>query len=377
MVNKRNLLATENISEAVKISDVIIVCLPTPVDEQKTPDYSAIDMACKKVAETLRKESLVIVTSTVGPGIVENRIIPLLERYSVLKAGKDFGVASSPERGAPGKMLENLYSIPRVVGGIDTQSTDVASWLYEAALGVRIIRVSNPKTANAIKLMENVFRDVNIALVNEIALLYEKLGIDTIEVIDACATKYNFMPHYPSAGVGGSCLPQNSYYLIFEGTKVGNIPQLIRLAREINDRMPDYVVELVSKALIEAGKTVDHVKVAILGITYKPNVRDIRLTPMEKVVTKLVGIGARLTIFDPYFKNENVFGLKASNSMEEAVEGSDCVVIGTAHKEFYQIDLKVLWNLCRKPAALVDTCNTVNPEKARKCGFVFRGVGRA
>jgi nucleotide sugar dehydrogenase len=376
IVMKGNLKATTNVSEAVRASDSVIICVPTPVDEQKVPDYSAIEKACKETAKALKEGALVIIESTVGPGTVENMVVPILEKGSNMKVCRDFGVASCPERGDPGRMLENLYSVPKVIGGMDSRSADVASWLYEAALGVKVIKVRDPKTANAVKLTENLFRDVNIALANEFALLYEKLGIDTIEVINACATKYNFMPHYPGAGVGGPCLPQNSYYLIVEGIKVGNIPYLIRMAREINDRMPEHVVALVAEALNDVGKTIKGSRIAVLGVTYKPDVRDLQLTPMEKVVHKLVEMGGIVSIYDPMFRNEVIFGIKTTNSLKDAAAGSDCIVIGTSHKEFRSLNLAEIWSICRKPAALVDARNAIQPEAAKKCGFAFRGVGR-
>jgi len=376
-VRRGNLRATTSIFEAVRTSDVSIICVPTPVDEQKVPDYTAIKKACTEIAKAMKNESLVIVESTVGPGTVENMLVPLLEKISGMKVCRDFGVASCPERGNPGKMLENLRSVPRIVGGINKKSTNVASWLYEAAFGVKVVKVSNPKTANAVKLTENLFRDVNIALANEFALLYERLGIDTIEVINACATKYNFMPHYPGAGVGGPCLPSNSYYLIVEGIKVGNIPYLIRMAREINDRMPEHVIALISEALNDVGKTVRGSKIAVLGVSYKPDLRDLQLTPLEKIVEKLQNMGAKISIYDPMFKGEEVFGIKVSNSVAEATSTADCVVIGTAHSEFRNLNLEQLANAVKKPAAFVDSRHIVEPEKVKKAGFAYRGIGRS
>jgi nucleotide sugar dehydrogenase len=369
--------ATDDVSSAGEKSDVLIICVPTPVDEQKIPDYSAIEKACNDVAKTLKRESLVIIESTVGPGTVENMVVPLLEKHSGMKVCKDFGVASCPERGDPGRMLENLRSVPRIVGGIDSKSADVAAWLYEAAFGVKVVKVSNPKTANAVKLTENLFRDVNIALSNEFAILYEKLGIDTKEVIEACATKYNFMPHYPGPGVGGPCLPQNPYYLIVEGMKVGNIPYLVRMAREINDRMPEHTVMLVTEALNDVGKTVKGAKIAILGVAYKPNVHDIQLTPVNKIFNQLKQMGALITIYDPMFVGEEVFSVKCSESLAKAVKNADCIVIGTAHREFKKLDLADLAQLSRMPAAFVDARHVVDPLEVTKRGFAYRGVGRA
>ena len=376
MVKEKRLKAVTDIPSAVKQADVILICVPTPVDENKVPDYSMIKKACINTAKALRKGSLVIIESTVGPGTVENLIIPLLEKKTKMKAGVEFGVASCPERADPGKILHDLKTVPRIIGGINSKSAETAAAIYKAVLGVGVVKVSNPKTANAVKLTENLFRDVNIALANEFAILYEKLGIDTIEVIEACSTKYNFMPHYPGAGVGGPCIPQNPYYLIVEGIKVGNIPYLVRMAREINDRMPEHVITLVSKALNDARKTIQGSKIALLGISYKPGIRDIQLTPMEKVYHDLRSMGASIKIYDPMYKGEKVFGIKAAETLDEAAEDADCIIIGTAHKEFFSLDLAFLAKICSMPAALVDTRHVVNRFKVEKHGFVYRGVGK-
>lgn len=269
-----------------------------------------------------------------------------------------------------------MKSLPRIIGGVGKAWTDLTVALYEAALGVKAIKVSDPKTANAAKLTENLFRDVNIALANEFALLFEDLGVDAIEVINACASKYNFMPHYPGIGVGGPCLPANSYYLISEGVKSGNIPYLIRLAREINDRMPEHVVELTSEALNEAGKTVRGSRIAILGVAYKPEIKDIQLTPVEPVVVRLRDMGATVKIYDPMFKGDHVFGLKVDETLEEAIKGADCIVVGTAHSEFRNLDLAELSRMMKSKPAFVDTRNVVQPALVAKAGFAYRGVGR-
>jgi nucleotide sugar dehydrogenase len=375
-VKNGQLRATTDYETAISQSDFIIVCVPTPVDYAKTPDYSTVIAVCKKVGKLLRQGEVVIIESTVGPGTVENLIKPILESESGLRAGTDFGLASCPERSDPGNIISNMRTVPRVVGGINQHCTDIVADLYETLLNVKVYKVSDPKTANAVKLTENLFRDVNIALANEFALVYEKLGIDAIEVIRACASKYNFMPHYPGAGVGGPCLPSNSYYLISEGVKAGNIPYLVRAAREINDRMPDHVVELVSEALNEVGKTVRGSKIAILGVAYKPEIKDVQLTPIEHVCNNLSRLGAMLDIYDPMFPGEEVFGYPTRRSLAQAVNGADCIVIGTAHKEFIAMDLKLLVQLAESPAALVDARNVVNPKDAIAVGFSFRGIGR-
>jgi len=377
VVSEGRLKATVEPTEAISKGDFILVCVPTPVDETKAPDYSAVQKAARTIGKSLRRGSIVVIESTIGPGVAEEMVKPILEAESGLEAGSGFGLASCPERSDPGNILVNMKSLPRIIGGLDEATTDLVATLYEAVLGVKAIRVSNPKTANAVKLTENLFRDVNIALANEFALLFEKIGIDSIEVINACASKYNFMPHYPGAGVGGPCLPSNSYYLISEGVRAGNIPYLIRMAREINDRMPDHVVELTSEALNEAGKTVRGSRIAVLGVAYKPNIKDVQLTPLRRVIERLQEMGATVELYDPMYRGESVLGLQGSTSLEKAVRKADCIVLGTAHSEFRNLDLSHLSVLASKRAALVDARNMVSPKEAKQHGFAYRGVGRA
>ncbi|MDA4126121.1 MAG: nucleotide sugar dehydrogenase [Thaumarchaeota archaeon] len=373
-VKAKRLQATTDIGKAVSRSDISIISVPTPVDDRKSPDYSAVKSASSTIGRSLRRGSIVVVESTVGPGTAENLIQPLIEAESGLKGGRDFGLASAPERSDPGNILANMGTIPRVVGATDSRSLGVVSALYQTALGVKVIQVRNPKTANAIKLTENLFRDVNIAFANEFSLLFEKLGIDAIEVINGCASKYNFLPHYPGAGVGGPCLPSNSYYLISEGVRAGNIPYMIRMAREINDRMPDHVVQLVSEALNEVGKTVRGSKIALLGVAYKPNIKDVQLTPAEGIWRRLAEMGGEMSIHDPMYEGDVVFGTKVK-SMDEAVRGTDCIVIATGHREYKSLNLQGLAKMMRS-RVLVDGRNLVDPEAAIRAGFAYRGVGR-
>jgi nucleotide sugar dehydrogenase len=375
-VSEKRLDATTKPENAVSSSDFIIICVPTPVEETKSPNYAAVRAASLAVGKSLSRGSIVILESTVGPGVVEDLVGPIIQAESGIKAGTGFGLASCPERSDPGSIVKNMHSVPRIIGSSDEHCTDLVAALYEEGLGVKVVRVRNAKTANAVKLTENLFRDVNIALANEFALLYENFGIDTVEVINACATKYNFMPHYPGAGVGGPCLPSNPYYLIVEGLKVGNIPYLIRLAREVNDRMPDHMVELTSEALNEVRKTIGGSRIAILGIAYKPGVKDVQLTPVERIVRRLLDMGATVEAYDPMFVGEKAIGIKVLKTVEDVVKGADCIVIGTAHEEFKKLDLRSLSRLTNNRAAIVDGRNVIDPQEARKAGFAFRGVGR-
>ena len=374
-VNQGKLRATTEIASAVSKSDFIIVCVPTPVDEKKIPDYSAIIDVSKIISNNVVKGSIVIIESTVGPGTVENLIIPLIEQNG-LKAGKDFGVASCPERANPGEILHSLRTVPRIVGGIDWKTVEAVTTFYEAVFNVEIIKVSDLKTANAVKLTENIFRDTNIALMNELAILYEKLGIDVIKVIEACTTKWNFAPHYPGPGVGGPCLPANPYYMIHEGVKVGYIPYLIRMAREVNDRMPEHVIKLITEALNEVKKHIKGSKIALLGVSYKADVRDLQMTPIKQIFNPLKKMGAKISFYDPYFRGENIFHTKSSSSYIDAVKDADCIVIGTAHKEFAQIDLEKIAKEANMPAAIVDAKAVFSSSDIKNHGFSFRGIGR-
>lgn len=376
VVAKGRISATTSTLAVASISDLIIICVPTPIDSTKSPDYSCIISAAKEVGSALRSGSIVVVESTVGPGTVEGLVRDVLEKASGMRAGVDFGLAACPERSDPGSIIKNLGTVPRIIGADSERTTEVVAAIYESAFGVKVVRVSNAKTANAVKLTENLFRDVNIALANEFALLFERLGIDTLETINACASKYNFVPHYPGGGVGGPCLPSNSYYLITEGLKAGNIPYIVRMAREINDRMPEHVVELVGEAMNEAGKTIRGSKIAVLGVAYKPNIKDTQQTPVARVCEKLVQMGATIEVYDPMFAGEKALGFQVKNSLAEAVRDADCVVIGTAHKEFKDLSLRHLASIVSGPAALVDSRNVVDPMLAADAGFSYRGVGR-
>ena len=240
VIENKKFIATTKINESIKNSDIIIVCLPTPLENKsKKTDYQFLLKGCSEIAKFMKKNSLVIIESTVGPGIVENEVIPVLEKESHLVAGKDFGVASCPERANPSTILTDFNKIPRVVGGINDKSIKFASKLYQFVFKIKVISVKNCKTANAVKVVENVFRDVNVAFINEIAIFCDRMGIDVNELIEGCKTKYNFIPHFPGPGVGGPCLPVNPYQLL-DAPESKDILQIVRTARIINSEMPKY-----------------------------------------------------------------------------------------------------------------------------------------
>jgi len=374
-ISSGNFRASTDVPASINEADVIIICVPTPVDSNKNPNYSALMAVSQDLVKGLKKGSLVIVESTIAPGVVEEIITPFIKENTNFVIGKDLGIVSCPERADPGKILGCLKTVPRIVGGIDERSGNLAGALYKAVMGVKIVKVSNPKTANAVKLTENIFRDVNIALINELAILYEKIGINIIETIGAATTKWNFIPHYPGPGVGGPCLPANPYYLIQVANRVGYIPYLVRLAREINDRMPDNIVNLIFEALNGIGKAIKGSKVAVLGISYKSGVKDIQNAPAERVVNSLKKFGTMITCYDPLFENEIVFGMPMEESVEVAIQDADAVVFLTAHAEFKELNLEDLTRFVKLPTVIVDTRNIFDQNEVKSAGFAYRGLG--
>jgi len=232
------------------------------------------------------------------------------------------------------------------------------------------------KTANAVKLTTNVFRDINIAFVNELALLFEKLGIDVIEVLEAAKTKYNFQIHYPGAGVGGPCLPVNSYQILNSAKSIGmNTFNMVEAGRAINEKMPFHVVELLLDAFKQVKKDIANSKILVLGITYKPDVKDIQISPVEDIVKKLLELNTNVKIYDPYFKSETVFGIKTENDFVESLDGVDAIVLATAHQEFHDLEPAFLAPRMKTPI-VVDARGVMDPYLSNKAGLIFRGLGR-
>lgn len=381
VMKNNKFFVTTNYREAMKEADVVIICVPTPVTSDKIPDYSSIIEVCNNGLTFLKKDDLVIVESTISPGTIEQLIVPLIKKSARLNAGIDYGIACCPERADPGNILVNFKKVPRIIGGYTNKSAEITKEIYRCITDADIIQVSNDKIACAVKLTENIFRDVNIALINELAILYEKIGLDTIEIIKAASTKWNFQPHYPGAGVGGPCLPANPYYLIQEAIKVGFVPHLLRVAREINDRMPQHIIELALQALNQAGKSVKTAKIAILGITYKPDVHDFQLSPAIPIIRALEQLGAKLVIYDPLIQSTDALnhnflnGATCANSVEEAITDADCIIIVTAHRQFNQIKITALENLAAKPLTIVDGRNIFDLNEIPS-GTIYFGVGR-
>ena len=234
----------------------------------------------------------------------------------------------------------------------------------------------NCKTANAVKLTTNIFRDVNIAVINELALLFEKLGIDIMTVLDAADKKYNFQIHFPGAGVGGPCLPVNSYQMLNSAKGISDdLLKMVKVGREINESMPYHVIDLLKDALNEGNKQLESSKILILGISYKPNIKDIQLSPAEVIISELQKMGAEIKIFDPYFKSTSVYGIETANNLDEVISEVDAAIIVTAHNEFQNIEPEYFASKMKSPI-VVDTRGIIDIHAAKKSGLVFRGLGR-
>lgn len=315
--------------------DCVMICVPTPLNKFKQPDLSFVIDSTNEIAKRLKPEKLIVLESTTYPGTTEEVILPILESTG-LKVGKDFYLAFSPERVDPGNLIYKTKNTPKVVGGVTEKCTLHAKSLYERVLNAGVFTVSSPKEAEMSKILENTFRIVNIGLINEMAVLARKMGINIWQVIDAAATKpFGFMPFYPGPGVGGHCIPIDPFYLTYKAREFDYHTRLIELAGEINDYMPEYVIERLMDILNEKKKCLNGSKILMLGVSYKNDIDDLRESPALKVLELLEKKGAQVKIHDPYIEefshNGGIF--KTSPLTEDLIKESDAVIITTAHKK--------------------------------------------
>jgi UDP-N-acetyl-D-glucosamine dehydrogenase len=306
----------------VEHADTIVVCVPTPIDDACMPDLTPVITACTQIAKHLghQRGQLVVIESTINPGICEEVVLPILEKQSHLRCGKDFYLAHCPERINPGDTTWNVRNIPRVVGGFDEKSLRLAMEFYESVIDAPIKAMQSLKEAEAVKVVENSFRDINIAFVNELAMSFTRLNIDVVNVIQGASTKpFSFMPHFPGVGVGGHCIPVDPYYLIEYARKNGFTHNFLSTARSINSSMPRFTVERLQDALESTGKQLPKAHILVLGLSYKPDVGDLRESPALKVIDILQTEGAHVTAYDPYINHlEGVHTVKDNADTLEA-----------------------------------------------------------
>jgi UDP-N-acetyl-D-glucosamine dehydrogenase len=310
-------------------ADAVIICVPTPLTRNREPDLGPLIDSTRGLAEVLQADQLVVLESTTYPGTTRERVAPLLEE-SGLAAGRDFHLAFSPERVDPGRTDFTLRNTPKVLGGLTDACLHRAEELY-GLVCENLVRVSSPEAAELTKLLENIFRSVNIALVNELAMLTDRMGIDIWEVVDAASTKpYGFMPFSPGPGMGGHCLPVDPFYLSWRAREFDMSTEFIELAGKVNQQMPYHCVEKAQRALNDVGMSVKGARVFVLGVSYKPGVGDIRESPALKIIQLLRKMGAEVCYHDPHVAQLTEFGL-ASRPLEEAVADADLTLIVTAH----------------------------------------------
>jgi len=352
LVKQKKLMATSDFSAIAKL-DTVNICVPTPLRKTKDPDMSYIVSACQEIARYFHPGMLIILESTTYPGTTEEVVLPLLANNG-LRAGKDFFLCFSPERIDPGNPSFQTRNIPRVVGGITTECTKIGALFYSQALET-VVPVSSTQVAEMVKLLENTFRMINIGLVNEMAMMCDRMGINVWEVIEAAASKpFGFMPFYPGPGLGGHCIPVDPFYLSWKTRQAGIEARFIELAGYINGQMPHFVVEKIQNALNARGKPLKGSHIHILGVAYKRDIDDVRESPALDIIHLLQNRGARVTFTDPYVSFISVNGSKlASSKLNGVIQECDCAVIITDHSNVnYE---KVL----RKAAVVVDTRNAL------------------
>ena len=389
VIDNRNLKATTNPEKALQDVEAIFICVPTPLNTKNEMDISNLYDVSKKISPYLKKGMMVIFESSVAIGTTK-QVSKNIEKMTELRFGKELGLAYCPERYNPTPMKKDkqdpdfntqsrgesfaVDKISRVVGGIDEKSTKIAKLFYSEFISTEVSELSSIEAAEATKLLENIFRDVNIALVNELAKIYPKFGLDIFEIINAAKTKpFAYMPHYPGAGVGGECIPVDTWYLISQAEKLGIDSKLMKTARMVNDSMPDHVIELLEEELKKVNRKIDSSKVTVLGLCYKKNIPDIRLSPTFPLLEKLATKAVETVICDPVYE-----GIKSPINLtpiNEAFKNSDAIILMTDHDDFKKIDFMKIKNEM-KSHVIIDGRNLFKDKKLKELGFAYRVVGK-
>ncbi len=355
------LSATTDFAQVAK-SDCVCICVPTPLDVHQQPDISYVKASAESILPYMHKDMLIVLESTTYPGTTEELLKPIFEK-SGLKCGEDFYLAFSPERVDPGNLIYKVKNTPKVVGGITQKCTDVAATLYESVLEAPIHRVSSPAIAEMEKILENTYRNINIGLVNELSILCHKMGINFWEVIDAAKSKpYGFQAFYPGPGLGGHCIPLDPYYLTWKAREYGFHTSMIEASMMVNDRMPEYCVERAAKILNRYKKAMNGAKVLVLGVAYKQDINDYRVSPAIKVINELNKEGAVVTYYDPFVPEYQEHGKVVIGEKElsiDLIKSADLVIITTAHSN-------ISYGYVQKHAKVIfDTKNAMKEVKIR------------
>jgi UDPglucose 6-dehydrogenase/UDP-N-acetyl-D-galactosamine dehydrogenase len=367
--NKDNLECTTD-HYKIKHADFVIIAVPTPVTKSKEPDLSYVKSAAETVGKNLKRGATVVLESTVYPGVTEEVVAPILERESKMNCGIDFYIGYSPERINPGDEAHALTKITKIVAGMNEETTEILAELY--GLITNVYKARDIRTAEAAKVIENIQRDLNIALMNELAIIFNKMGLDTKSVLDAAGTKWNFQPYKPGL-VGGHCIPVDPYYLVYKAKALGYHPQVILAGRAINDYMPKHVAEMAIKGLNEVGKVIKGSKVLIMGLTYKENVPDTRESPVKEMVKELKEFDVDVYGYDPLLSKEEIegFGVNALDNLDMKIK-MDGVIVAVAHDEFRKMKLEDIGEFMNAKPIIVDVRGIFDGEEAKRKGFYYR-----
>ncbi|MFA6383041.1 MAG: nucleotide sugar dehydrogenase [Parcubacteria group bacterium] len=358
----------------MKMMDIFIICVPTPVNEKHYPILDPVINACKTIAENMKKDVLVVLESTVNPGVSEDVVAPIFEKAGYV-VGKDVFISHCPERINPGDEYKgwNVSNLPRVLGSMDEEGLRRSLEFYKTIVTGEIVPMENIREAEAVKILENSFRDINIAFVNEMAMSYARFGIDITNVIKGAASKpYAFMPHRPGCGVGGHCIPVDPYYMIEKAKENGFEHKFLSAARHINDGMADYTVEMLQNKLNEVEKAVKGTKVGVLGISYKADVGDLRESPAIRIIDKIKKMDADLMAFDPYIAT--MPSISTAKDLDEILSRSEALVVVTDHKVFKNIPVEDFVKNGIK--VIIDGRNCLDKKAIRAAGIVYAGIGR-
>jgi len=375
VVKKRTFRVTDDFS-AVRDKDTILIDVQTPADSaDHTPSYLSLKEVSRRVGQYMKKGVLIIIESTVAPGTTQNVVQPILERKSGMKAGRDFYLAYSYERVMPGKLIEYIQNLPRIVGGINKKSEELAVSLYETIVREKIYS-TDILTAEASKTMENAYRDVNIAFANEMALICENLNVDVYEIRELINSRSERYMHLPGSGVGGHCLPKDTWLLRYGLQRYGEKPmetEFICLARRINDYMPSHMAEMIEGALKRKRVPIRQAKIAILGVAYLEDSDDTRNTPAYCLIRDLESKGAEIIAHDPHVRDFPEVDL--TRDLDAALSEADCIAIVTKHREYFKLNLSKAKKLMRTPI-IVDGRNVIDRKKAERMGYLYKGIGK-
>lgn len=356
-------------SSKLRLADFIIIAVPTPVTKSKQPDLLPVTSASEIVGKNLKKGAIVVLESTVYPGVTEEVMGPILEKESGLQVGRDFKIGYSPERVNPGDNNHTIDKITKIVSGMDKETNDELSELYGKI--TTVYKAQSIKIAEAAKVIENIQRDLNIALMNELSIIFDKMKLDTKAVLDAASTKWNFIRFSPGL-VGGHCIPVDPYYLVYKANELGYHPQVILAGRAINDYMAKHVAEMTIKTINETGKLINGSKVLLMGLTFKENVDDIRETQVKEIINELKEFKCEIFGYDPQLTKEDIlnFGIKVFENFKPII---DCVIITVAHDQFKKMTLEDIKKFMdEKKPVLIDLKGIFNSKEAQIKGFYYK-----